>query len=103
MAVGVQCRDVGKRFGAACVLNGVSWTARAGAVSGLVGVSAAGKTSLLRIIAGFGHRGWDGHPWEAERAWVDSLTAQGKLRRLDFPESVAAMPASPNAGRNLHG
>ena len=55
------------------------------------------------FLAGFGHRGWDGHPWEAERAWVDSLAAQGKLRRLDFPESVAAMPASPNAGRNLHG
>lgn len=52
MAVGVHCRDVNRRFGTVRVLNGVDWTARAGAVSGLVGVSAAGKTSLLRIIAG---------------------------------------------------
>ncbi|MCA9202038.1 MAG: ATP-binding cassette domain-containing protein, partial [Planctomycetales bacterium] len=82
MAVGVQCRDVGKRFGAACVLNGVSWTARAGAVSGLVGVSAAGKTSLLRIIAGL------------DRA--DSGTVE--FPRDDASQTEAAKAQSPRIG-----
>lgn len=35
------------------------------------------------FLAGFGHQGWEWHPWCAERQWVDSLAKQGKLRRLD--------------------
>ncbi|MCA9162385.1 MAG: ABC transporter ATP-binding protein [Planctomycetales bacterium] len=82
MAVGVQCRDVSKRFGAARVLNGVDWTARAGVVSGLVGVSAAGKTSLLRIIAGL------------DRA--DSGTVE--FPRDEVSQTEAAKAQSPRIG-----
>lgn len=38
------------------------------------------------FLAGFGHRGWDGHPWMAEKAWVEDLVQKGKLRRLDFSD-----------------
>lgn len=33
-------------------------------------------------LAGFGHQGWEWHPWEAERQWVDARIADGKLHRL---------------------
>lgn len=33
-------------------------------------------------IAGFGHQGWDGHPWSAEKAWIDDLVSSGTLARL---------------------
>ncbi|MCP8894126.1 Urease operon accessory protein [Shinella daejeonensis] len=35
------------------------------------------------VIAGFGHEGWERHPFAAERQWVDSLVAGGRLHRLD--------------------
>ena len=34
------------------------------------------------LLAGFGHQGWDGHPWDAERAWVKDLIQRGLLARL---------------------
>lgn len=34
------------------------------------------------LLAGFGHQGWDGHPWAAEKAWIDGLVDQGLLARL---------------------
>lgn len=34
------------------------------------------------VLAGFGHVGWQWHPFAAERRYVDSLAAQGRLRRL---------------------
>jgi hypothetical protein len=33
-------------------------------------------------ISGFSHQGWDGHPFDAERGFVDRLIMQGRLRRL---------------------
>jgi hypothetical protein len=34
------------------------------------------------FLAGFGHQGWDGHPWMAEKAWVEELVQRGLLARL---------------------
>jgi hypothetical protein len=34
------------------------------------------------ILAGFGHAGWDGHPFGAERRLVDRYIASGRLMRL---------------------
>lgn len=34
------------------------------------------------VLAGFGHIGWQWHPFAAERRYVDALAAQGRLRRL---------------------
>lgn len=33
-------------------------------------------------LAGFGHQGWEWHPWDAERHWVNARLAEGKLNRL---------------------
>ncbi|HEV7307651.1 MAG TPA: Urease operon accessory protein [Ensifer sp.] len=34
------------------------------------------------VLAGFGHVGWQWHPFAAERRHVDALAASGRLRRL---------------------
>ncbi len=34
------------------------------------------------VLAGFGHVGWEWHPFAAERRYVDALAAQSRLRRL---------------------
>lgn len=36
------------------------------------------------LLAGFGHQGWDGHPWQAERTWIEELIGKGNLKRMDF-------------------
>lgn len=36
------------------------------------------------FLAGFGHQGWDGHPWEAEKAWMEDLIQRGLLARLSI-------------------
>lgn len=39
------------------------------------------------FLAGFGHQGWDGHPWAAEKAWVEGLIMSGQLTRLSIQHS----------------
>ena len=34
------------------------------------------------FLAGFGHQGWEWHPWDAERRWVERLIDEGHLSRL---------------------
>ncbi|MFZ2099871.1 MAG: hypothetical protein WAU86_04835 [Oricola sp.] len=33
------------------------------------------------VLYGFTHRGWTGHRWDAEKAWVDGLIAAGRIER----------------------
>lgn len=35
------------------------------------------------VLAGFGHTGWEWHPFAAERRYVDDLISKGQLVRLD--------------------
>ncbi len=35
------------------------------------------------ILAGFGHAGWEWHPFAAERRYVDEMISKGRLSRLD--------------------
>lgn len=48
----IELRDVWKRFGRAEVLSGVSWSVREGELVALMGINGAGKTTILRILAG---------------------------------------------------
>jgi hypothetical protein len=32
-------------------------------------------------LAGFGHQGWEWHPWEAERRWVGTRLEEGELEK----------------------
>lgn len=34
------------------------------------------------FLAGFGHQGWEWHPWDAEQQWVEDLVRHGNLSRL---------------------
>lgn len=33
-------------------------------------------------LVGFGHQGWEWHPWDAERRWMDGRIAENSLYRL---------------------
>jgi hypothetical protein len=48
------------------------------------------------VLAGFGHVGWDGHPFAAERKLVDAYVEAGRLRRFrlaDFSVSSSSQGA----------
>jgi ABC-2 type transport system ATP-binding protein len=48
----VEARGLCKRLGTTAAVDGVSFTAHAGEIFGLVGPDGAGKTTILRILAG---------------------------------------------------
>lgn len=41
------------------------------------------------VIAGFGHRGWKGHPFSAERRLTETHVAAGRLKRLSVSSSLS--------------
>lgn len=48
----IQVTDIRKRYGATAALEGVTFSAPAGAVTGFLGPNGAGKTTSLRILLG---------------------------------------------------
>ena len=54
-------------YGDAQALDGVSLEVEQGAIVAIVGANGAGKTSLIRTIAGTGAAGFDGHSHQAKR------------------------------------
>jgi sodium transport system ATP-binding protein len=48
----IGARDLHKRFGSVTALDGVTFVAPGGSVTGLLGPNGAGKTTTLRILAG---------------------------------------------------
>jgi ABC-2 type transport system ATP-binding protein len=48
----IQIRDVTKRYGSTLAVEGVSFTAPSGTVTGFLGPNGAGKTTTLRILLG---------------------------------------------------
>ena len=53
MSASVEFLDVRKRYGAHEVLKGVSFSVQRGEIVGLLGPNGCGKTTTLRLIAGF--------------------------------------------------
>ena len=51
----VELRDVGKSFGDAVALDGLTLSVPAGSIYGFLGPNGAGKTTTLRILAGLAH------------------------------------------------
>jgi ABC-2 type transport system ATP-binding protein len=52
MTSAIEIREVRKRFGEVCALDGVSLDIQAGEFFGLLGPNGAGKTTLISILAG---------------------------------------------------
>lgn len=46
----IEVRDLRKQFGAVTAVDGVSFTAKSGAITGLLGPNGAGKTTTIRMI-----------------------------------------------------
>jgi sodium transport system ATP-binding protein len=46
----IEVRDLQKKFGNVQAVNGVSFTAKSGAITGLLGPNGAGKTTTIRMI-----------------------------------------------------
>ncbi|WP_275784347.1 Urease operon accessory protein [Pararhizobium gei] len=55
--------------------------------SGLIVIAEVLANVRLRgdrvVLSGFGHAGWAGHPFAAERRYVDALVATARLSRFD--------------------
>ncbi|HTD47475.1 MAG TPA: ATP-binding cassette domain-containing protein, partial [bacterium] len=49
----VELRDIRKSFGPVRANDGISLTAEAGSVHGLLGENGAGKSTLMKILSGF--------------------------------------------------
>ncbi|NUU22841.1 MAG: ATP-binding cassette domain-containing protein, partial [Streptomycetaceae bacterium] len=52
MEATIEVTDLRKRFGAAVAVDGLSFTARPGQVTGFVGPNGAGKSTTMRMILG---------------------------------------------------
>jgi ABC-2 type transport system ATP-binding protein len=52
MEATIDVTDLRKRYGRTVALDGLSFTVRAGAVTGFVGPNGAGKTTTMRVIVG---------------------------------------------------
>ena len=80
MAGAIEVRNLTKSFGAFRAVDGVSFEARAGEITALLGPSGSGKSTVLRIIAGLEQP-------DAGRIWVGGEEHTGKSpqeRRLGF-------------------
>jgi len=97
----IEIDGLAKRFGArgeVCAVDGVSFTARNGAITGLLGPNGAGKTTLLRMLATLvvptgGHAKLDGLDVVRERYAVRRRIgvlsdARGLYPRLTARENV---------------
>ena len=75
-APGIRVRGVRRAFGTVQALDGVTFDARAGAVTALVGPNGSGKTTLLLVLAGL-------LVPDAGEAWVDGFDPvhQSRLAR----------------------
>src|SRR6266496_2958068 len=81
----LQVRDLAVEVGGALVVEGASFTLRAGDKVGLVGRNGAGKTSMLKVLAG---EAGPVHGTVLRRGEIGYLRQDPRLRRGD-PSSTA--------------
>jgi ABC-type sugar transport system ATPase subunit len=85
----LELRSIDKEYGAVAVLNGVDLAIDPGEILGLTGPSAAGKTTICRIITGI-ERPTRGGVWLGDREWT-GVTPQRRNAAYMF-ESYALYP-----------
>lgn len=94
----IEVRNLVKRFGAVAAVDGVSFVAPNGAITGLLGPNGAGKTTTIRMIGSLvqldgGSATVDGHdvaaaPEAARRASGILTDARGLYTRLTARENI---------------
>ena len=100
----IEIHDVTKRYGSKTAVEGVSFTARPGRVTGFLGPNGAGKSSTLRILLGL-DRPTSGHTLidrelSLPQAWIENRT---RCREAHIPNEVAfATSVTPVAGSMPH-
>jgi sodium transport system ATP-binding protein len=93
----IDVRDVHKRFGTVQALEGVSFTARNGSITGLLGENGAGKTTMLSLVCGLLHAdqgsirvGCEEHGSIGRRRRIGALLDhKGLYDRLTARENIA--------------
>ncbi len=75
--MGIEARNVTKRFGSFVALDGVTVAVDSGELYALLGPSGSGKTTLLRIIAGLDHADTGAVLLEGEDATGTSVRDRG--------------------------
>ena len=78
----VEVTDLHMHFGAVRALSGVSFVARDGAITGLLGENGAGKTTTLNIISGL-HQPMRGSVALDGRAGTAGAPRRERARRCD--------------------
>jgi len=116
----IEIHGLSKRFGGVTAVDGLSFTAREGAVTGFLGPNGAGKSTTLRMLLGLvtpsdgsaaidGHRYADHHkPFRRVGAMrrrhsphhPQGLDVSGHTARI-FPKTEAL--SLPNPNPNLNG
>jgi ABC-type branched-subunit amino acid transport system ATPase component len=96
----IELRAVSKSFGSLRAVDGVSFTAKQGAITGLIGPNGAGKSTLFNAIAGVlppdsGEVWFDGA--RVTGATPDRLFAAGLGRTFQIPRPFAEMTVLENA------
>ncbi len=95
----LEVRDLVKEFGGLRVLDGVSFTVRAGTITGLIGPNGAGKTTLFDTIAGVhrpdaGSISFEGKAIGGLPPW--RIFDAGLVRTFQIPRPFARMTVLEN-------
>jgi sodium transport system ATP-binding protein len=78
----IKTESLQKQFGSRLVLNGVSFVARDGEITGILGANGAGKTTILRMISGVLRPSVGDAQIDGRSIRTDSYAAQVRLGSL---------------------
>jgi ABC-type Fe3+/spermidine/putrescine transport system ATPase subunit len=80
----LACRDIAKRLGARSVLRHLDLTVSRGEIVSILGPSGAGKTTLIRLIAGLGDPDKGEIEIAGRRVWGDRVNLKTEHRGVGF-------------------
>lgn len=98
--VALACVDVSVRAGGREVVSPFTWQHQAGGIAWLFGSNGSGKSSLVRVLAGFGRPAGGRVQWTGSPRRVHFLTpamsGPPDVRVCDFVEFVQSMSNGPD-------